>query len=367
MSLRALACARRIGVLLLLSVVSIGFMGVASVGEAARELEAATIRFRYKNESLSKLVVDVAEATGERFIFDPALAGRFTAIIPRKVTRSEALALLEATLLMHGYALLRGPELEWQVLRIAVASSGAPWGGPALESERSGLITTMIRLETTDAAGIASSISHLVGRQDSVVVHPPTNSLILTGSERRIRRIIELARALDRDDLVTLWIRTLRYRGALEVSEMLRTAMTRPEDAAAVGGRESLRIWPDARTNSLILHGPEEELARAREFIDALELPSDGDEKIRVVRIYHRDADEIGRQLVAMALDRLLGGSRAARAGTSSGAAPYFIAVDRPTNSLVIDADPGTLVNILEMIDELDQPQPRIQLDVIAY
>jgi general secretion pathway protein D len=350
--------------LLLLSVCCVGW---ATAGEAARDAEAPEIRFRYSRAPLAKVVDDVARLTGGRFVFDPDLKGRFTAIVTRKVTRSEALALLEAMLVMQGFAMMRGPEEEWQVLPISVASSGAPWKGPVLDADRSGLITTMIDLAKADAADIARRISHLVSRQDSVVVYPQSNSLILTGSERRVRRIIELARALDKGGLPKLSIRTLRHRDVFEAAELLEAFLAPSEGAEAEAKVDPLQFWPNERTHSLILYGSAKQVARARDFLDAMDVSPDPRGTVRVIRLYHRDAADLGHHLLKLAIGRQLVAS--GRAGPDKGllGAPYAIVPDLPTNSLIVDADRETLAAILGMIEKLDRPQPRIQVDVIAY
>ena len=362
---RAIVSSRARGLILLF--VFLGLSGFDRSVEAARSAEAATIRFRYNKASLAMVLEDVARATRERFIFDRALPGRFTAIVPRKVTRSEALSLLEAMLLMQGYALMRGPEDEWQVLPIRVASSGAPWTGPALDAERANLITTMIDLETADAQEISKRISHLVSKEDVVVAYPESNSLLLAGSQRRIRRIIELARALDTGGLPDFWVRTLRHRDVLEIEE-LWSVSRQPDQAAGEGvATDSLKVLTDERTNSLIVYGPDGEIGRLREFVEALDVPETVDGGIRVVRVYHRDAEVLAEQLVKMAIARVLVSAERAGHGTDALGAPYAIAADPATNSLVVDADPETLASLLDLIDELDQPLPRVQVDVIAY
>lgn len=310
---------------------------------------------------------DVARATRERFVFDRALPGRFTAIVPRKVTRSEALSLLEAMLLLQGYALMRGPAAEWQVLPIRVASSGAPWAGPALDDDRANLITTMIDLETADVSAVAKHISHLVSKQDVVVAYPESNSLLLSGSQSRIRRIIELARALDTGGLPNLWVRTLRHRDVVETEDLWSASRQQSQEAGEKPAREPVKVLTDERTNSLIVYGPDKEIDRVREFVDALDVPEVGDGGIRVVRVYHRDAEALTAQLVKMAIARVLVSADRAGQGTDVLGAPYAIAADLATNSLIVDADPETLASLLGLIEELDQPLPRVQVDVIAY
>jgi general secretion pathway protein D len=342
-------------------------MAAAGAAHAAREAEPANISVRYLNAPLTQILTDIAKATRETFVSDPSLPGRFTITIPRKVTKSEALAVLEAALVMQGYATLTGPNGEYQVLKVTVASSGAPWKGTASDAIRPNLITTLIPLEVARVEDVLSKISHLIGKADAVVAYPPTNSLILSGSERRIVRIIELAQALDASGERDVWIRTLRHRGVVEASELLAEVMQQPAALVVNAIRaEAMQILADQRLNSVIVIGTDSEIDRARSFLADIDRPVEIGTRINVVRIFHRDVEDIGTLLVEMAVGRNLAVDQLNLTETLLGK-QYVVVADPGTNSLVIDADTDTYATLLEVIAKLDRPQPRIQVDVIAY
>jgi general secretion pathway protein D len=331
----------------------------------AKVIEGGRIRLHYKKAPLKQVVEEIARATGERVVFDPSLPGRFTITISHAVTRAEVLAILDATLIMQGYAVLKGDDGVLKILPIREAAGGSRWAGPVtLEEDRNKLVTTMLALKIADAEGVASQMRHLVSKQDSLIAYLPTNSLILVGTERRVRRMLELAQALDAGGLSELWVRTLRHRGAFTISEMLREALGPGQGSPAELRREDAKIWADERSNSILVMGSAAQLEQARAFVDELDQPVGVDTKIQVVRIYNRDAEDIQKILVELAVGRALGAKAAGEAVLGKN---FFAVADPATNSIIVDADQDTFRSILELIARLDRAQPRIQVDIVAY
>lgn len=356
----ALLCVVALGVPALVALPARPARAVAQVTDDGR------IRLYYKSSALRQVVEEVGKALGERVVLDPGMGGRFTITIDRPVTPEEAIEILEAALIMQGYALVRSFDGTLKVLEVRDAADGSHWTGPvALEEDRNKLVTTMLSLETADAEQVATRMKHLVSDQDSLVAYPPSNSLIMTGTERRVRRMIQLARALDAGGQNDLWVRTLRYRGALEVSEMLRELLA-PGDAAGAppSSEPEPHIWADERINTIVIVGSEDQLDRARDFLAEIDLPLGADTKIHVVPIFNRDVEKLQNLLVQMAAGRVIGSQAA---GETVMGKNFFAIADENTNSLIVDADPDTFKVLMRTIAELDRPQPRIQVDVTAW
>lgn len=360
-SARALALLCVVG----LGASAFGLLPARPAHAVAQVVEGGRIRLYYKSSSLAIVVEELARALQERIVFDPALGGRFTITIDRPVTREEAVEILDAALIMQGYALVRSFDGTLQILEVKDAASGSRWAGPVGLEDRNKLVTTLVSLQVAEAERVAGQMQHLVSAQDSLVAYPPSNSLILTGTERRVRRMIELAQALDAGGQNELWVRTLRHRGALEVSEMLRDALAPggPEEAALRQEPEP-RIWADERINSIVIMGSERQLERARDFVSRVDLPLGIDTDIHIVRVFHRDVTEIQDVLVRMAAGRVIGSQAADEEVLGKN---FFATADENTNSLIVDADPDTFQVLMRTISELDRPQPRVQVDVTAW
>ena len=330
-----------------LALTSLGWLWLqAPPVEAAELVEGGRIAIHYKNASLSQIIEEIARATGEVFTFDRALPGRFTITIGQPVTRDEALAVLDATLMMQGYAILRGDDGVNKVLPVTDAATGSRWRGPAAIGEGDKLVTTMVHLENAAAETVSGQMQHLVSEKDRLIAYTATNSLILVGSEKRVRNMLELAQALDAGGLPELWLRTLRHRGVVEASELLREVIE--PLGAATSLDEQLRILPDERTNTLILMGTKRQLAKARVFIEELDKPPTVDTRIQVVHIYHRLAKDLEDNLIQLAVGRAINAQNPA-VGENLLGRVFMVVADVPTNSLVIDADRDTFKTIMRV------------------
>ena len=127
---------------------------------------------------------------------------------------------------------------------------------------------------------------------------------------------------------------------------------------------EEARIWADERTNTVLVMGSDSQLERSRAFISEIDQPLGMDNRVQVVRIYHRDAVELQKLLVTQAFGRAVGFDQTGRDLLGE---PFMAVAHEATNSIVIDADPNTFQSILELIAALDRPKPRIQVDVTVY
>jgi type II secretory pathway component GspD/PulD (secretin) len=112
---------------------------------------------------------------------------------------------------------------------------------------------------------------------------------------------------------------------------------------ARVFAGSTLRVEPDARTNSLLLAGAPEELADAKQMIARLDVeiaPDAGTTTYTVIALEHAAASEVREALHGLAQ----------RASSR-------ISVDARTNSLVVEASPESLARIQELVTRLDRKQ----------
>ena len=80
----------------------------------------------FRNAEIGAVVAAVARATGQRFIHDAELRGRVTVILEDEISADEALEVLNAALLVVGYATIPGPDGAWKILPIIDSRGGAP-------------------------------------------------------------------------------------------------------------------------------------------------------------------------------------------------------------------------------------------------
>lgn len=305
-----------------------------------------------RDVELSQIVDQVSRETGETVLFDPSLSGRVTIIAEDEVSPAEAREILQAALLLSGFAMVPGPGGAQKVLPLETALQEAPFG-PPLEGEGDRLLVTLLRLEAADARSLQTTLRTLVGR-GLVFAHAPSNSLILATTQSRVARLLAIIRALDQAAATELRVLALRYADAASTAAQIEATFP----AEQIGPR-AYRVIPDARTNALIVEGSAGRVRDIEGLLRTLDVPTSGRGELHVVRIVNADAE-----ILAEKLNALRGGQQGEDplAGQD-----YDIVADAPTNSLLIRSTPYVFGIVSEVISELDRQPPRVALDVSIF
>ena len=177
-----------------------------------RRARADGIAMKFTSANLAEVVEKVARATGQRFIYDDTLQGLVTLTSPDLVSPEEALELLHTVLLMKGYAAVPTPTGARKILPLGEGVAGAPWNPAAPGAQSEALTATLVRLRDAPAERVATALQPWVGATALAIAHPPSNALILAGSEARLRELLTLVAAIDQASDRPLVVRRLRHR-----------------------------------------------------------------------------------------------------------------------------------------------------------
>ncbi|MEX2205786.1 MAG: secretin N-terminal domain-containing protein [Myxococcota bacterium] len=324
---------------------------------AAGLARAQGLTLNFRDAEIGAIVTAVARATGQRFIHEAELRGRVTIILEDEVSPEEALEVLNAALLTSGYATIRGPDGSWKVLPIEAAQGAAPWmqHGDAADSVR--IVTTLLRLESANAAELARVLG---GRMRSSIVlpYPPTNGLIISAAEDRLREMLTVVRALDQASASELRVFPLRYAEAGALAAQIDFAL-QPGDGPDI----PWRVTVDERTNSLVVQGAPTRVREVRDLIELLDVPSRAASGYQVVRVVNAEAEAIATHLRALEFDE----NRPAAASAVSARSGIDVVTDEATNSLVIRAGPAAFAEIARVIGELDRIPARVAIELYVW
>src|SRR5262245_26043773 len=293
-----------------------------------------TVRVGYQNAPIASVITDLARATGVPIVFDESLKALGTVTIegPPEASRAEALALIDSLLLLRGFAAIPAPGGGRKIVPIAGAAS--PWRPSGGIPDTDAPITTLIRLENTDATSIVSLIAPYLGANATVTAFRPTNSLILSGSASLLRVLRTTLTVLDQKTAGGALIWPLRVGDAETVADQLR------EIASEL---DVPNVSSDPRRNALLLRVRPGEEERVRELVDRLDRPASGAGRIQVVKLRYANPEELTEQLVA--LRSATGSSEVAGSAARAGlrGREFTVVADAPTHSLVISAAPETI------------------------
>ena len=325
------------------------------------------IAMQFANTEIAEIVEKVARATGENFLFDDSLRGKLTLSSPERVSREEALELLHAAPLLRGFVALPTPGGARKILPLGSAVGAAPWNPDAPNARSEAQTTTLVHLRSATAERVATALQPWLGATALAIAHPPTNALILAGSEARLRELLTLVTELDHASDDELVIHRLRHRSAGEAAGiMLATLGTK------AGARPAIEVWSDERTGALVLRAPREEMSDARALLAEIDRPVQGEGRVGVVMLRYADPEALAQLLRDLATGSSSkaapGGAltRAVAGAASLEGRDFGIAVHAPTHSLVLSADPETRGILEDLVDELDRPPPTIDVEVLV-
>ena len=337
---------RRRALLLLACCAGLARAGAASAQAAAVPGRVDEIRIGYKNAPMASVVSDLARATGVSLIYDEKIRelGNVTIEGPPRVSREEALALIDSLLLLRGFAAVPGPGGARKV--IAISGSPSPWKPDAQLPNSDTPVTTLLRLENANAADLVPVLTPYLGANSTAAAFEPTNSLILSGPASLLRTLRIAIDALDQADAGAPLIWPMRVANADTVAEQL-------EEIAS--DLDVPYVSSDQRLNALLLRVRPGETERIRALVDRLDHPASGAASMQVVKLRYADPQELAEQLVGLRSDT--GGSEVAGAARRAGlrGLPFEVAADLPTHSLVLRGPPETIDAVLDVVSEIDR------------
>ena len=325
----------------------------------------AGITLSFVDAELAEVVRDVGKATGASFVFDDRLQGRVTVSVVNRVTPAEALQILHAALLSKGFAAVPSPGGVWRILPTDDANSASPFLTTAPGEERVAPVTTLVQLHSATAPDLVARLASFAGGEILAAAYEPTNSVILAGSEARLQRYVALVQALDAAEAEELAVIALRHRNAGEIAGILRGVA--PEGRENTNGQHRTRfeVWPDERSNTVLMRGPAQRLAELRAWLEELDQPPVGEGEIRVIRPLNADVTKLAETLQKLAQGDTRSAQRSASAEALAGRS-FHVVAHEPTSALLVQGDAETQAIVRELVEEIDRRPPSIAVDLLV-
>ncbi len=337
---------------------------------------------QYKGVAIQRVIREVGEATDTRIVFGDDVRGVITISVPKPVSHDEALALLDAALQLKGYARVPAGGDATKIVPITQTATDAEFVVRDLEDESERAITTLVTLDFASVDEVVETIQPLAPSNGAIVAYEPTNSIVISGTEAALGRLISVARALDAAAAERLWARVIRYRDVSEVVTVAEIALNEGWNEA-----NQIEFFADERTNLLLARAPQDRLDELRAFIEEFDRFEAGTGTLHVVRVLNRDADEIveiigalqsgaarddGRQTRRDRPRNDLEPETPSRLPTSETARSleglqFALTSDPPSRSIIIQAAQAEAQIVADMIAELDKISPRVAVEIFYY
>ena len=365
--------------------------------------EKEKIELQFENADLLTFVKQIADIFKVTFISDDAIdpLPKGTPDAPVKalkgnkisfktttpITKQEAWNLFITFLNVSGFSIVQQPDptiYRIQTIKSAHRAPLATFIGINYENlpENDALIRYLYFVENASLDSIRDIILSL---QSTSAANPiwlnEQKAFILTDNSYNIRSLMAIVKELDKVTMPqAMSVLKLRQADAVEVKKLYDelTSQTDTTSFRPFGARkqptaiffpESAKIIAEPRTNSLILLGPKDAIAKIEDFIIkhvdvALDQPYS---PLYTYQLQYADAKtiaEIMNTTTKLGQDTEVGKAGGVR-GKDKYLKPMSFTAEPSSNKLIIKADYNDYLVAKQVIETLDQPQPQVALDVL--
>jgi len=326
----------------------------------------------FDNVDVSVLVKFVSELTGKNFIIDDKVKGKVTIVSPKKIPVEDVYKVFLSVLEINGLTVVPSGNMIKIIPSVQAREKGLETRtkqDPLLPEDR--MVTQIIPLERANPDEVKRILDPLIPKSSSVLSYPPAGMLIITDYLSNIKRIQEIATALDVEgagDQISYI--PLQNASASEVVKSLNTIFTQ----GPVRGKAAtiLKVVADSRTNSIILLASGAETENVRKLIAFMDkdVPR-GESNIQVYRLQNSVAEDLAKVLTSIVKE---GGAAAGATATATGAKTVPTTVvsknvqivpDKATNTLVVMAEREDYKIIENIIKQLDIPRPMVYIEAL--
>ncbi len=358
--------------------------------------------FDFPNADIQDIVKAISELTGKNFIIDQGVRGKITIIAPSKITVAEAYKAFLSALAINGYAVVpSGNFLKIRSARNAQRDSIETYSGAYFPNSDQ-MITRIIHLKHISADLVNRDLRILTSKDGEMSIYAPTNSIIISDYGANIERVMKIISQLDvpgfEDQLEVV---PVRYAKAKDIAELIDKIVNKGDKSSnnRTGGFSAgvprfsrtttsgsqgsayYLVFPDDRTNSLIVSGNKAGIERIRKLLKQLDFRIRPEDQggVNVYYVKYGEAEKIAQTMQGVAKDS---GPKTSSGGAGGGpltvsptqgvqasqeifGGDVKITADKGTNSLVIVASKQDYEVVLNLLSKIDIPHDQVFVEAV--
>lgn len=361
--------------------------------------------FDFPNVEITDVIKAISELTGKNFIIDSTVRGKITIVAPSKITVAEAYRAFLSSLAINGFTVVpSGGFLKIRNARAAQRDNIETYAGNYYPNSDQ-MITKIIHLKHISADTVQKDLRLLTSSYGEMSAFGSTNSIIISDFGANIDRVMKILNQLDvpgfEEKLEVIGIKYAKSKDIADLIDKVVNKGQRPNtggnrfssgvpsfspntNTRAGGGSQGasyFMVFPEDRTNSLIVIGNNAGIQRVKKLIAQLDFKVKAEDQGGVF-VYHMkfgNAEDVAKTLSEVAKDAgprqqnqptgglglglMPQGQAAVREGIFGG--EVSIRADKNTNSLVVSASRQDYEQVLNILGKLDIPRDQVFVEGI--
>ncbi len=321
----------------------------ADQSESAEE----TWQMATKGANIQEFVDQVAKITGKTFIVDPKLKGQVTVISSTPLGKEGVYELFLSVLRLQNFTAVPSGN----VIRIQQSATGKQTPGAARNLDTAApeeLLTEVIAVQNTASEELIKLLRPLIPQYGHIGSVSNPNVVIISDHADNIIRLKKLIREIDvadEDEVIMIPLKEAWVGSVIAILERIAPDQV----GAAAKGPSRVQVIANERNNSLVLRGKPQPISKIIKVIDKLDQPATTADSTQVIKLSHADAENVSKILSSVVVKN--------NSGEKASQQPITIAADPTLNGLVVKADPGTMSEIISLIEKLDTPRAQVMIE----
>ena len=308
-----------------------------------------------KNIDIHQFINQISSITGKTFVVDPKLRGQVTVISDAPLDKDGVYELFLSVLRLQNYTAVPSGNL----VKIQQSATGkqAPGLSGDLESlAPEGLVTRVIRAQNVEATELVKILRPLIPQYGHIGAVVKSNILIISDHADNVARLKKLVKEIDiadEEEVVMLPLKEAWVGNVVALLEKLA-----PEQIGkGATGPQKVQIIANERNNSLVMKGNKRPLTEGIRLVEKLDKPATTADSTQVIILKYADATE-----AANILNALITGRRKTEESEQQ-SEETIIQADPSLNAVVVRTDPGTMGEILDIVEKLDIRRPQVLIE----
>ncbi|MCF8037758.1 MAG: type II secretion system secretin GspD [Desulfohalobiaceae bacterium] len=349
---------KKLSVLLFMFTALFVLCGFASAPAAENNENQKMVNMDFDQVDLKVFIKFISKLTGKNFVVDEKVQGKVTILSPSPISVPEAYKVFESVLEVNGFTTVPAGEVIKIVRTVESRQKNVQTRKkvdfPASLDER--VITQIIPLDYASANQLRKILVPMVSKQGLLVGYQPTEMLILIDYETNVNRLYQIIEAVDvKPEFGIISLIVLDNASAEKIAQKMSNLLATGKQEAEGLQQGPFKIVPDERTNSLIILADKAQTDRIKQLVQELDRPTPKNlSNIQVIPLENSQAEELAKVLSSLA------GYKPEEQEEAVISKNVSIVADKPSNSLVIIAQPKELETLMPIIKQLDKPRKQV-------
>ncbi len=325
---------------------------------------AQPVSLNLKNADIRSVIDMVSGITGKNFIVDPRVKGKVTLVSSTPVEPDEVYDIFLSIMKVHGYVALE----EGGVVNILPANEGVR--GAPLNPDTgndSQMQVQVVSVRNVKATQLVPALKPLVSKNGHLSAHASSNTLVISDTRRRLRRLIEIVRRLDVQEDSGLEAVKLEHAAASQVIKTLQPLLggggkgQNSVFGEGVSGSD-IKLAADDRSNTVLMTGSKQVRRRLRALVKQMDTPIAHQGETRVVYLKFAKAVDLAEVLRNTLVQTYQANSKS-RKNQNTTERQVIVQADEGMNALLITAGPDQHAEIQSVIQALDVRRAQVLVE----